>query len=42
MIRTKAQQKAYKAKVAEKLRLIEAQRVDSMTRWRYRKLGEGR
>ena len=42
MIRTKAQQKRYAAKVSEKLRLIEAQRVDSMTRWRYRKLGEGR
>ena len=38
MIRTKAQQKRYTAKVAEHLRLIEAQRVDSMTRWRYRKL----
>ena len=38
MIRTKQQQKRYAAKVAEKLRLIEAQRVDSMTRWRYRKL----
>ena len=38
MIRTKAQQKRYMTKVAERLRLIEAQRVDSMTRWRYRKL----
>jgi hypothetical protein len=38
MIRTKAEQKRYMAKVAERLRLIEAQRVDSMTRWRYRKL----
>jgi hypothetical protein len=42
MIRTKAQQKRYAAKVAERLRLVEAQRVDSMTRWRYRKLRDAR
>jgi len=38
MIRTKAQQKRLQQKFAERLRLIEAQRVDSATRWRYRKL----
>jgi hypothetical protein len=42
MIRTKAEQKRAQQKLAERLRLIEAQRVDSATRWRYRKLREGR
>ena len=37
MIRTKAQQQRYQERVAKRLREIEAQRVDSLTRWRYRK-----
>ena len=42
MIRTEAQRKKLQDKVAKRLRSIEAQRVDSATRWRYCKLGEGR
>ena len=38
MIRTPAQHKRYQEKVAKRLREIEAQRVDSLTRWRYRKV----
>lgn len=38
MIRTEAQRKRLQDKVAKRLRSIEAQRVDSATRWRYRKL----
>ena len=42
MIRTEAQRKKLQDKVAKRLREVEAQRVDSAIRWRYRKLGEGR
>ena len=38
MIRTEAQRKRLQEKIAKRLREVEAQRVDSATRWRYRKL----
>ena len=38
MIRTEAERKRLQEKMTKRLRQVEAQRVDSATRWRYRKL----
>ena len=38
MIRTKAQQKRAQERFNERMRLMEAERVDSAVRWRYKKL----
>ncbi len=40
MIRTEADRKRLQERFAKRLREIEAQRVDRLTRWRYRKVAE--
>lgn len=42
MIRTKAMQERRERYWQARLKQVEAERVDKLTRWRYRKLGAGR